>query len=274
MRISCGILALMIVLGAAPGAKAAEKDVTNILVIGTDERSSSFSDNARSDCVMLVSLNPRAGTVKLVSFERGMGVPVLEGQHKGQWDWLTHIFRYGGAPLLIKTLNHCFDLDIRQFIRVNFQTVINAVDALGGIRVALTDMEAAYLNLGSGGVHRLNGEQSLTFARLREIDSDWQRIERQRRVIIAGKEELKHLSLGELKALVTQVLPLVQTNLSPLESGKLLLQASDILGSEVSQLTIPRKGTYRMKTGMEGRGYFAADFEENKKILREFLHES
>lgn len=273
-RICCGILAVLLVMGTVPNAAAAERDVTNILVIGTDERSNSFSANARSDCVMLVSMNPKAKTVKLVSFERGMGVPVLEGKHKGQWDWLTHIFRYGGASLLIKTLNDCFDLDIQHYVRVNFQTVTNGVDALGGIRLELSDAEAEYLELGSGGLHRLNGEQALSFARLRQIDSDWQRIERQRRVIIAGAEELKHLELGELKALVTQVLPLVQTNLSPLEIGKLLLLAPELRQAEFSQLTIPQEGTYRLKTGMEGRSYFAADFSKNTEILREFLYET
>lgn len=271
-RILAAAMAVLMLLGTVPMANAAEKDMTNILIIGTDERTNSFSANARSDCMMLMSIDPQANTVKLVSFERGMGVPVLEGKHRGQWDWLTHIFRYGGAALLMKTLNHCFDLDIRHYVRVNFQTVTNAVDAIGGITLELTEAEAAYFHLGSGGQHHLNGEQALSFARLRQIDSDWQRIERQRRVIIAGAEELKHVGLQELKALVSNVLPLVQTNLSPVEIGKLLLQAPKIMQSDFSQLTIPKDGTYRLKTGMEGRSYFAADFKANEKILKKFLY--
>lgn len=271
-RTSALLLAMILLFGAAPRAYAKGTGVTDILIIGTDERTNSFSTSARSDCMMLMSIDSQANTVKLVSFERGMGVPVLEGKHRGQWDWLTHIFRYGGAALLMKTLNHCFDLDIRHYVRVNFQTVTNAVDAIGGINLELTDAEAAYFHLGSGGLHHLTGEQALSFARLRQIDSDWQRIERQRRVIIAGAEELKHVGLPELKALVSNVLPLVQTNLSALEIGKLLLQAPKIMQSDFSQLTIPQEGTYRLKTGMEGRSYFAADFAKNEKVLNDFLY--
>lgn len=271
-RLGPAFLALILVFGAVPEVCAAEKDVTNILVIGTDERGNSFSTNARSDCMMLVSIDPQAGTVKLVSFERGMGVPVLEGKHRGQWDWLTHIFRYGGAELLIKTLNHCFALDIDHYVRVNFQTVTNAVDAIGGIRLELSDAEAAYFDLGKGGTYHLNGEQALTFARLRQIDSDWQRIGRQRRVIIAAADGLKHMGIGQLRSIVNNVLPLVQTNLTPLEIGKLILLSPKIMQAEFSQLTIPQEGTYRLKTGMEGRSYFAADFEKNQEVLEQFLY--
>lgn len=266
------VCVICLVLGGVPAARAAEPDVTNILVIGTDERSDSFSANARSDCMMLVSVNKTAGTVKLVSFERGMGVPVLEGKHKGQWDWLTHIFRYGGAELLMKTLNHCFDLDIQRYVRVNFRTVTNAIDAIGGVELALSDAEARYFDLGSKGTYRLNGEQTLSFARLRQIDDDWQRIGRQRRVVIAAAAGLKQVGFGELKALAADVLPMIQTNLSPMEISRLVLIAPKIMGADFSQLTIPRQGTYRLKTGMGGRTYFAADFEENGKLLQEFLY--
>lgn len=258
--------------GTFPAARAAQTNTMDILVIGTDERTDSFSDNARSDCMMLVSVDPEAGTVKLVSFERGMGVPVLEGTYKGQWDWLTHIFRYGGAKLLMQTLNHCFDLNIRHYVRVNFQTVTNAVDAIGGISLELSDAEAAYFQLGSGGVHHLNGEQTLAFARLRQIDDDWRRIQRQRRVVIAAAAGLKQVGLSEMKALASDVLPLIKTNLSPLEISRLVVQAPKIMRAEFSQLTIPQEGTYRLKTGMGGRTYFAADFTENAKVLKSFLY--
>lgn len=266
------VLAAMLAYTVIPPAKAAEKNVTNILVIGTDERSDSFSTNARSDCMILVSIDMGAQTVKLVSFERGMGVPVLAGKHEGQWDWLTHIFRYGGAQLLMQTLEHCFDVDIDHYVRVNFQTVTNAVDAIGGVKLELTEAEADYFGKGSSGVYHLNGEEALEFARLRQIDSDWRRIERQRRVIIAAAGRLKNVGLTELKALAKNVLPLIQTNLSAMEIGQLVLYAPKLMESEFSQLTIPQEGTYSLKRGMEGRTFFAADFEENGRILQEFLY--
>ena len=82
-----------------------DDDVLNVLLIGTDERTDgSYSDNARGDACMLLSVNisGSAPVISLVSLERGMGVPILEGPYKGEWDWLTHAFRYGGAELLMR----------------------------------------------------------------------------------------------------------------------------------------------------------------------------
>ena len=63
-----------------------DSDVLNILVIGTDERADHFSTNARSDCMILLSIHKKDKTVKLISLERGIGVPILEGQYEGQYD--------------------------------------------------------------------------------------------------------------------------------------------------------------------------------------------
>ena len=77
-----------------------DEDIFNILLLGTDERTSKFSTNARADSIMILSLNKKDNTMKLVSLQRGMGFPVLEGQYEGEYDWITHLFRYGGADLM------------------------------------------------------------------------------------------------------------------------------------------------------------------------------
>ena len=91
-------------------------DVLNVLLLGTDERSEEYSDNARSDCMMILSLNRKTHKIRLTSLERGIGVPI-EGQED---DWLTHTFAYGGAALTLKTIQECFDLDVDRYVRVNF----------------------------------------------------------------------------------------------------------------------------------------------------------
>ena len=92
----------------AEGEIFGSEDVFNILLIGTDERTKEFSDNARGDTCMLMSINKKTMEVKLVSFERGMGVPILSGSYQGQYDWLTHTFRYGGAALMMQEIRECF----------------------------------------------------------------------------------------------------------------------------------------------------------------------
>ena len=107
-----------------PDSEVVDDDnVLNILLIGTDERSKDFSTNARSDSMILVSIDKDQNTVKLVSLERGIAAPVLEGQYAGQYDWLTHIFRYGGADLLCKTVEHCFKIDVDNYVRLNLNSV-------------------------------------------------------------------------------------------------------------------------------------------------------
>lgn len=269
---------LLLAMTVIPVRGLEEKEnVMNILIIGTDERSESFSDNARSDCMILASLDPQARTVKLVSLERGMGVPILRGEHKGKYDWLTHVFRYGGAELLVDTVEHCFAVKPDGYVRFNFNAVKKAVDAVGGIDVELTKQEAAYFNEnlpGSfcQGINHLSGDQALSYARLRAIDSDWQRVERQRKVIIATVKAVKNCSLPQIASLAKQLLPLVQTDLNARQMAQLMVSAPRLLGGSFSQMTIPAADTYTSMACMDGRSAFQVDFEENKKILREFLY--
>ncbi|MEG1390518.1 MAG: LCP family protein, partial [Angelakisella sp.] len=119
-----------------------EADVLNILLIGTDERKEKFDENARADSIMLFSLHLKNHTVKLVSLERGIGVPI-EGRND---DWLTHVFRYGGAELLLQTVRDCFKVDVDRYVRVNFYAFKTIIDSVGGVDIVLTKEEVKALN--------------------------------------------------------------------------------------------------------------------------------
>ncbi len=266
---------------SADGEIYVDEDILNIMLIGTDERTDHFSVNARGDSCMILSLNTNTGTAKLVSLERGMGFPILEGQYAGQYDWLTHTFRYGGAELMMKEVRECLKLDVTHYVRVNFNTFQKGIAAIGGVDVELTQAEADYINekiLSHGGTpvtageNCLDGYQAITYARCRKIDSDWQRIERQRTVVQAAIDQTKDLSIIEMNKLLNDVLPLVQTNLTNKEITSLILLAPKFRGVTFEQMTIPAEGTYGGMTGMGGRSLFAVDFNENSKILREFLY--
>lgn len=253
--------------------------VINILLIGTDDGGSGFSTNARGDACLLFSVNTAGDhpVISLVSFERGMGVPILEGQYEGQWDWLTHTFRYGGAELMLKEIRHCFSVDVDYYVRVNFNSFIAGIDAIGGVDVYLDEAEASYLINGAKfdvtvGMNHLNGRQALAYARLREIDSDWQRIQRQREVIESAINQLRNMDLADADALINDLLGLVRTNMDEKIITELLLLLPSLPQATFQQMTIPQEGTYGGMTGMGGRGLFAADFEVNTKILHEFLY--
>ena len=260
----------------ATGKIYKDKRFLNILLIGTDEHTENFSENARGDSCMIMSVGKKDGSLKLASLERGMGMPILDGKYKGQYDWLTHTVRYGGADLMMREVRECFKVDVERYIRVNFATFKKGIEAVGGIDITLTAAEAAYIsNTGhdcTAGVNHLNGEAALVYARCRHIDSDWHRIERQRNVIQAVVTKTKELDIAELNGLLNDVLPLVQTNLTRLEITELLLLAPKYRGAEIKQMTVPVSGSYGGMRGLGGRSLFSVDFETNSRALREFIY--
>ena len=243
-----------------------DSDVMNILLIGTDERTEKFDPYARADSIMVLSLNKKTHAVKLISLERGMTVQMPGGR----CDLLTHTFHYGGSKLVIETVRTHFLLDTERYIRVNFSVFEKLIDQLGGVDITLSAEEANALNKKltkkvSEGKNHLDGKSALHYARLRSIDSDWHRIKRQRNVIASIKNSMKGQSVSELNDLANTCLPYVQTNLTSLEFGNLLLNLSQYANGEFKEMTIPKKGTFK--------GLGDVDFEANSRILREFIYD-
>lgn len=249
--------------------------VKNILLIGTDERTAAFSDNARSDCMMLLSINSLNGTISLVSLERGMTVPYLTSESSYSSDLLTHVFKHGGAGLLINTVENTFKVEVNDYVRVNFNTFAQVIDTLGGVDIELTANEVRGLNQAkkadqrvtrklSVGMNHLSGQEALCYARLRWIDSDFRRVERQRKVILSVKEQLKGASYLELMNVAGNVLPLVQTNMSVGDMASMIFKASLAMGGDTEQMTVPFKDTYS--------GLANVDFDQNAALLQDKLY--
>lgn len=287
------------------GSPFADEDVLNILLIGTDERTEAvndadafthlnqldgtedtteFSEDARADTLILVSLDIRDHIIRLVSIERGTGVPILLDGYEGEYDWITHTFRYGGAKLAMDTVEDCFNIQVDHYVRVNFNSFVQIVDAVGGVDINITELEAKALNWEvpsnsmlivnkvDPGLNHFDGYTALQYARLRKIDNDWKRIERQRTVIQAVLDQVKNASVVELDNLLNTVLPLVQTNFTKSEIAALLVQLPGFLGAEVQQLSMPLQGTYGVRTGMDDRLMYDPDWAVNIKALQDFLY--
>ena len=186
------------------------KDYRNIVLLGVDSQDGSFS-NTRSDCIIIVSINKKTNDVNLTSVYRDTYVQI-DGHGL---DKITHAYAYGGPELAMSTLNKNLDLNITEFVTVNFETVKTVVDSIGGVTIKVTDAEATQISgLSSGGTYTLNGEQALVYSRIRKIDSDYQRTERMRTVIEAVFDKIKTLGVSELSNFVDTILPLISTNLS------------------------------------------------------------
>ena len=278
----------------ATGDVWSDSDVFNILLIGTDDRTTEFSDNARGDTCILLSINKATNQIHLVSFERAIGVKILSGEYEGQWDWLTHMFWYGGPYLMTQEIRENFKVDVTKYIRVNIHTFMELVDSVGGVDIDMTEAECNNINHPEGtftagnikgmhvedevqqdlvpGVNHLNGATAMCYARLRAIDDDWHRVERQRKVILAAVENLKKLSLTELDSLLNNVLPLVQTNLTEADIASLLPEAGTFVNMDYDTITFPLKHTYGLMDGMCGRKVLALDFDTNAQELQRFLN--
>ena len=259
-----------------------DSNVMNILLVGSDEFSAGFSKTSRGDVNILVSINKTEKTVKLVSFSRGIAIKMLDGPYKGQYEWLTNAHRWAGHEAVLEALSDAFKIDISRYVRVNFNSVTNIVDAIGGIEMELTAKEANFINkqhvastptqktLVEGWNH-LDGGTATYYARLRGIDDDWYRVVRQRKAILAVVDKLKGSSFSTLNDLCDLALPMIQTNLTKLEIAELILYSPTFLDSEFDQMTIPIANSYGGMTVMSGAAGWALNYEKNNAALHEFL---
>lgn len=202
----------------------------NIALFGVDSRDSDLGKGNRSDCIIIASINNDTKEINLVSVYRDTYVDI-DGYGL---DKITHAYSYGGPELALKTLNKNLDLNIKEFVTVNFDAVADAVDALGGVDIRIeedeisainsairntakyTGLEAEYVE--NAGMQTLNGIQAVGYSRVRYTDGgDYRRTERMRTVIEAMFKKLKNKSIGEINSFADKILPEVYTNLEPNE---------------------------------------------------------
>ena len=184
----------------------------NIVLFGIDSRQDTYSKGNRSDCIIIASLNNTTKEVKLISVYRDTYVNI-EGHGL---DKITHAYSYGEAPLAIKTLNTNLDLNIKEFVTVNFDAVKEIVDNIGGISMNITQEEVSHiLGISKAGTYNLTGEQALAYSRIRyATGGDYKRTERMRDVLTAVMNKIKTFDISRLNSFIDFVLPKIYTNIS------------------------------------------------------------
>ncbi|MBP3700783.1 MAG: LCP family protein [Lachnospiraceae bacterium] len=184
------------------------------LLLGVDGVTDSYKSK-RSDAMIVLSVNKDENRVVLSSVPRDTLVYV---DGKG-FDKLTHAYAYGGAALTVKAYEDNFDIDIDSYITVNFAAMEEIVDLLGGLTLTLTDAEAKHMGdyyaaWGlSGGTQKLNGKEVLAYCRVRKIDSDFKRTERQYKVLMEMYKAVKDLSPAKYGALITTAYDHINTDM-------------------------------------------------------------
>ena len=246
--------------------------IVNILLIGQDRREG--EETARSDSMILCTYHRKTGNVTMTSFLRDLYVPI-PGHHDNR---INAAYSEGGAALLDQTLRENFDLHIDGNIEVDFSQFSQIIDLLGGVELELREDEAAEINKETGstlsaGVQLLNGEQALTYARIRKLDADgdFSRTSRQRKLMNALLGSYRNIKWKDLLPLMDELLPLISTDMN---YGKLVLLAMEILpklsGAQITNQRIPADGTFTDER-IDGMAVLSADLEANRQLLRETL---
>ncbi len=188
------------------------KDIENIALFGVDNSGAKYNEE-RSDAMKIISLNKTDKTIAITSVERDVVVYIPGDYQKyGHFNWA---YWFGGPKLAVQTLNYNLDLDITKYVTFTFGAVEDLVDLLGGIDVELTGNEAATVGIGSyAGTYTLNGKQALSYSRIRKLDSDFTRMERQNYVIQAVMNKLKNQDILTIMNIVNEMLPSINTNLT------------------------------------------------------------
>lgn len=186
----------------------------NILLLGVDSRDMDDLKGTRSDAIMIVSINKDTNDVKILSVYRDT---FLKMGDTSSYDKITHACAKGGPEMTMKTLNQAMDLNISNYVVVNFKAVADLVDAVGGIEVDVQDYEIQQLNkytketadnigtkkynlVKSAGVQTLEGVQAVSYGRIRKgVGDDFKRTERMRTVMTLVTDKMKDMSFKEIK---------------------------------------------------------------------------
>ena len=259
--------------------------VTNIALFGLDKRED--EKVGRSDAMMVLTFDGVHKKLKITSLLRDSRVKIDgHGMNK-----LCHAYAYGGPELAIKTINQNYKLDIRDYVAVNFSQMAHIIDAIGGLDVELSNEEAKHANgliastpelshtseiprfKEKSKVVHLNGCQAVAYARIRKIDSEVKRVERQQKIMYLIFEKVTKMSVWQYPDFVKKMLPYVETS----------LKVNDILGfvpffasgkPELERYRVPDENDPDVKGGtIDGVWYWTYDLRKYANKLHNFIYD-
>lgn len=269
----------------------------NVLLLGSDARTK--EESSRTDTMIICSINKKSGEVKLTSIMRDMAVDFDDiGSYNGTYR-LNAANYFGGPELAMKTINKCFGMNIQSYVMVDFTSFSIIAEKLGGIDIEITEAEMNQINKNAvqqaklaakagidesalsatnvyletfGANTHLNGRQTLAFARIRKIDSDFSRAERQRTVLVALMDKVKTKSMLDVLSLANSLSGYVTTNLSV---GQIMDVVKPVLTSDISdvkQCRLPINDSYKQETRNEQSMLYDTDWNANTQALYSFIY--
>lgn len=264
-----------------------EVTYTTIALFGLDTRENADLTKpgvAHSDAVILVSINNETKEIKMASVYRDCFLEIAANTPTTQK--FTHAYMLGGPTCSVETLNRNLDLNITDYVSVDFRALTHAIDELGGITINVKSNEINNLNknieeqirvtgiqsqgVWSAGEQTLDGTQATAYARIRKVgNGDFERTQRQRVVLSAMMEKAKQSDLSTLNNVIEKVFPEVATNLT---KTQILSLAKDLLQYELGDNMGFPSSNAMPTLGSKGSVVVPADLLSNVKFLHKFLY--
>ena len=257
-----------------------DEDVSNLLLIGQDRREG--QDRQRSDSIIICSVNKEKGKIVLTSIMRDLYVPIPSYKDNR----INAAYQFGGMELLDEVIEENLGIHIDGNIEVDFDGFMEALSVLGDLDIELNATEANYLNEHSDlsetdetgwelkeGMNSMTPAQLLAYSRTRFIgNSDWERTERQRKVLTAAYEKAKKMNVFNLVRLAYKIFPNFTTDLS---IGQVAGYIYTVLTGSIEGLEsyrIPVDGTYNCVTLAPGMEVLIPDLTANSSYLQQFIY--
>ncbi len=216
------------------------RNYRNIALLGIDARDMSSDEDVRSDAIIVASINKETNEIKMFSIYRDTMLDLGEGTPG--LDKVTHGYFYGGPTKMLYAINKNLDMNVKEVVVVNWKSVADTVDALGGLEINIKESEIkemnkyiqdTYDNIGGSdkkitkaGKQTLNGNQAVTYARIRKdaATGDYRRNERMKIVVQAAFEKAAQMDVKSLKKISNEILPEIKTNMSSADMMEMLLK--------------------------------------------------
>ena len=257
--------------------------IKNIALLGIDTRVDNTS--GRSDAVIILSIDKKHNKIKMISVARDSYVDI-DGHNK---DKLTHAYAYGKSTLAVKTLNKNFNLEITDYVTVNFHGFSRIIDYIGGVEVEVDQKEKDHLNsyvipklvkagfkcdlIERTGMQKLTGTQALCYSRIRKIDGDIERGNRQKEVLAAMFERVKDMNVAKLPKIAEMVFSECQTSLSSSDIMNMGLWAISSK-PEMENMSIPNDNVKGKGQTIRGVWYYVYDIEAAAAEMKKFILET
>ena len=269
----------------AKGSKVSDEEVTNFLLIGTDRREEGWAGN--SDAMILVSINRKTEQIIMTSIMRDT-YAMIPQYGNGKIN-LAHAL--AGAPLLVQAVEENFSIEIDYYATINFADFIEVIDQIGGITLEVreeeipvankyvrdmnydagNDLDDGIITEQAGEIH-LTGKQALGYSRIRYVGNwDYERTERQRKVLMKVIEKVKTMNLLEINSFVSFLLSKITHNVPETDIFAFILEAINIMQYDVISERIPYDGLYQSLV-IDGQSVLCPDWEATKEKLHSMIY--